>query len=117
VATALTVLAWLCIGFGTALCIPELVKITRGNWPGADRSAQLAARSESWRDLRRNLAATTVGLSIFGLHQHGVLNWVLGAPLLAMVPLNIAWWLTSRIRHRTGNLAGKPAGPRHSGAS
>jgi hypothetical protein len=117
VATATTVLAWLCIGFGTAFCVPELVKIARGNWPSADRSAQLAARSESWRDLRRNLAATSVGLSILELHQHGVLSWALGIPLLVIVPLNFAWWLATRIRHRADKPAGRPIGPRHSRVS
>jgi hypothetical protein len=96
----MVVLGWLCLGFGIAFSVPDLIKIGRRNWPGTEESARAAARNETWRSLRHNLMAAGVGLAILGSHKNGALSWAYGVPLLTLVTLNTALWLRTRIRTR-----------------
>jgi hypothetical protein len=106
VSTTLAVLAWILTGSGIMMSVPDLIKVCRGNWPGDSEPARMAARSESWRNLRIYLQVSALGLAIFASDKHGALFWILYGPLFALVALNTGLWLrvgVRRVRRRLAN--------------
>jgi hypothetical protein len=92
----LEVLAWACVGMGAAFTALPLRTLTKKN------SWRWTKTVEAWSELRSGLTGVAVGVALLGTRTHGTAYWLMSIPLLTMVTLDLALWIRSRIRRRSG---------------
>jgi hypothetical protein len=106
--SVLQVLGWLLLALGAVFAVPALVALIARRHPGgrgAHRSDARPNRAKAWSDLGAGTSAMAIGLSdVAGRAAHGVLWWLVNAPLLTIVILNLALWLRPRVLRRRARL-------------
>jgi hypothetical protein len=106
--SVLQVLGWLLLALGAVFAVPALVALIARRHPGgrgAHRSDARPKRAEAWSALGAGTIAMAIGLSdVAGRAAHGALWWLVNAPLLTVVLMNVALWLRPRVLRRRARL-------------
>jgi hypothetical protein len=102
--TFVRVLAWLCIGVGALYSVNALVRLALGASARKQNGARVFTMHEAWSKLRTYLIGIAIGLSLLAIQwkANTVTWWLANLPLFALLGLNVALLMRSRISRRSG---------------
>lgn len=104
--------AWFCIVVGSLWAAEYFVPVLRALLARNARNSgrpEVTDTGEAWSEIRYGALAAGVGLSVLEMRAHGAVYWLANIALIAIVALNAALWVRSRIRRKSEKATTDPA--------